>query len=132
MACSICFNHIHEKYILKCNHVFHETCILKWTQIKNECPLCRCVIHLHDNAKLTQLINHINSISGFHIHKPDDQYMYILCKNKNYQALQSIRDHIEEYNMIRNKGFSDDHLATYIGILVQDVNKEIRNIILAN
>ena len=77
MACSICFNHIHEKYILKCNHVFHETCILKWTQIKNECPLCRCVIHLHDNAKLTQLINHINSISGFQIHKPDDQYMYI-------------------------------------------------------
>jgi hypothetical protein len=132
MVCSICFDHIQEIYILKCNHVFHEECIQKWIHIKNECPLCRCVIHLHDNTKLTQIIEHINSISGFQIHKPDDQYMYILCKNKNYQTLQLIRDHIKEYNVIRNKGFSDDHLATYIGNLVQEINKEIQNVILTN
>jgi hypothetical protein len=42
--CSICLELYETKpvlVILKCNHVYHETCILEWLRYKNTCPLCR-------------------------------------------------------------------------------------------
>lgn len=41
--CSICFESCHQKeiYNLTCHHLFHEECMLKWIEIKYECPLCR-------------------------------------------------------------------------------------------
>ena len=42
--CSICL----EEYIddrklnkLKCGHIYHKECIMKWIKNNNECPLCR-------------------------------------------------------------------------------------------
>ena len=44
--CSICLNNLSkdQKVIqLKCNHIFHKSCILDWfnKNIENGCPLCR-------------------------------------------------------------------------------------------
>ena len=40
--CSICLNKIKYKTgINSCNHYFCFTCIYKWTNEKNKCPLCR-------------------------------------------------------------------------------------------
>lgn len=40
--CSICFNSMNEEcIILKCSHVFHESCLWEWVYIKQECPSCK-------------------------------------------------------------------------------------------
>jgi len=42
--CAICLDEINieDVYILSCNHVYHEVCILKWFEKskKTQCPLC--------------------------------------------------------------------------------------------
>lgn len=45
--CSICLEKVeenNEKYVTKCNHIFHEKCYLKWLEYKKICPLCRTEI----------------------------------------------------------------------------------------
>ena len=56
-SCIICLeNLISEKQndltiiILECNHIFHETCLIKWLKDHNNCPLCR--IELLSNEKI--------------------------------------------------------------------------------
>jgi hypothetical protein len=41
--CCICIESMNNDEIikLKCNHIFHSKCILKWFQNKKKCPLCR-------------------------------------------------------------------------------------------
>ncbi|XP_058059436.1 uncharacterized protein LOC131210240 [Anopheles bellator] len=43
IPCSICQDPMREaeKFTLACKHSFHNSCILKWLQNKNECPNCR-------------------------------------------------------------------------------------------
>jgi hypothetical protein len=43
IECNICIEHIidEDKYITKCNHIFHKECINKWLQLNNKCPYCR-------------------------------------------------------------------------------------------
>ncbi len=44
MQCSICLQTIHktkDKCTTSCNHHFHSSCMFKWTQENNKCPLCR-------------------------------------------------------------------------------------------
>lgn len=42
LNCFKCFNTNSKKIVIlnNCNHVFHETCISKWKNIKKTCPLC--------------------------------------------------------------------------------------------
>lgn len=41
--CSICLSNFDDKdvKILKCNHFFHNDCIIKWLQVKEICPNCK-------------------------------------------------------------------------------------------
>ncbi|CAC5361056.1 RNF145 [Mytilus coruscus] len=44
-VCSICFQNMDSAKVTPCNHIFHETCIMKWflrSQVK--CPKCNCVV----------------------------------------------------------------------------------------
>ena len=42
-SCYICLEKLcSEKCIvLKCNHIFHSSCILKWYEANKKCPLCK-------------------------------------------------------------------------------------------
>lgn len=43
-TCSICIDHFAEGDVVatsRCSHVFHRDCIMGWSQIKSECPVCR-------------------------------------------------------------------------------------------
>jgi len=42
-VCIICLEEMKDEecMILKCKHVFHETCLWDWAYIKTECPCCR-------------------------------------------------------------------------------------------
>jgi hypothetical protein len=43
-TCSICLENFKEDdsvYKLKCDHVYHKTCLDTWFKIKNNCPMCK-------------------------------------------------------------------------------------------
>lgn len=44
--CPICYEAVPTKNNIKtsCNHVFHRTCLQRWTRDHNSCPLCRANI----------------------------------------------------------------------------------------
>lgn len=40
--CMICLNSLNNKKVItRCNHKFHNKCILEWCNINNNCPMCR-------------------------------------------------------------------------------------------
>lgn len=51
--CPICLENITSKYtILKCNHVFHNSCIKTWLKKHNQCPVCRKYLKAYYDGKL--------------------------------------------------------------------------------
>lgn len=63
-------------------------------------------------------------MSGFHIfYKNIDGVSF---SDNMIHKLEIIKNHLTEYQAIRNKGYSADHLATCIGYLVSDMNIELR------
>lgn len=38
--CSVCFQEFENARITKCNHFFHEACLLKWLYVQDDCPMC--------------------------------------------------------------------------------------------
>ncbi len=45
MDCAICLEGAWiESIRLGCEHIFHTTCLAKWSQLSNTCPMCRCII----------------------------------------------------------------------------------------
>ena len=48
LSCSICLNEVDvsaNKYMVTpCNHFFHDTCLERWMDVKQECPVCRTAL----------------------------------------------------------------------------------------
>ncbi|XP_063443297.1 RING finger protein 145-like [Mytilus trossulus] len=45
-VCSICFQGLEEAKVTQCDHLFHESCIRKWLNVRLTCPLCQMQIIL--------------------------------------------------------------------------------------
>ena len=46
-TCSICLDNIGENKVkldCDCNYFYHQNCIDRWKEIKNECPICKKVL----------------------------------------------------------------------------------------
>ena len=54
MDCAICMNKIRNKCTLKCNHNLCFTCIDKWHDSKQTCPICRSKFSINDYKKIRQ------------------------------------------------------------------------------
>ena len=42
--CSVCWDDFkldEDVRLLKCEHIFHENCIIPWLELHNTCPVCR-------------------------------------------------------------------------------------------
>ncbi|MED6173970.1 hypothetical protein PIB30_064633 [Stylosanthes scabra] len=68
LACAVCISEFEDeetlRFIPKCSHVFHPTCIDAWLLSHSTCPLCR--------ADLVPTQHDVDSSSIFSIHIPDD------------------------------------------------------------
>lgn len=75
MECSICINKICNKCTLYCCHSFCYSCIEKWGNLKESCPICRSdfsMKQINKNARITRsmsknsreknLIDYLNKI----------------------------------------------------------------------
>jgi hypothetical protein len=52
-SCSVCLTEIEkgqDTILVTCGHMFHNTCIMKWFEGKNTCPVCRFVVN-EENVK---------------------------------------------------------------------------------
>ena len=69
--CFICFCNNNQmsllsKYITKkncnCDGYIHKTCLLKWTSLKNTCPICRSCLNIEDEdlKNYNQINQHYN------------------------------------------------------------------------
>lgn len=46
VGCVICLDSISERCIAKpCQHSYHYTCILKWLEVRQSCPLCNAYVN---------------------------------------------------------------------------------------
>lgn len=60
--CSICMSTIHDKdkWIARCGHSFHGTCLYKWCLSSESCPLCRSpVVHETPIGGEEQVVRHM-------------------------------------------------------------------------
>lgn len=119
MSCVICWGIQEEDQIqtTPCGHSFHSKCLEQWTNKQPTCPMCRASLHSHPNKTNLELASEINTLSSYHIcvHKQVES-----CQLLNAQ-LWNIRECLRRYNEIRNKGYSDDHLATDIGYMIKNL-----------
>ena len=62
--CTICYcsKHVGEKHETKCGHVFCNTCINKWTETNDTCPLCRSIIVESRIERLIKKYKHPTSV----------------------------------------------------------------------
>jgi hypothetical protein len=131
MECVICLSNLNSEYkLLACCHSFHEECINRWLDSKTSCPLCRKQIDSDVSTtdisnNIMNLINEIHNLCDFKILHRNlnlQQIKFNLVKTK----LLFIKNKLVEYNLTRNRGFSDDFLASEIGELITDVNSVFR------
>tara|TARA_B100000073_G_C23605289_1_gene522152 strand:- start:298 stop:804 length:507 start_codon:yes stop_codon:yes gene_type:complete len=74
MDCVICLEACNdsEKKTLNCKHSFHKECIEEWSNLKNECPICREKINTETiipNAEQNRTQEIINYSGRFIIYK---------------------------------------------------------------
>lgn len=133
IECVICLSNLHSEYkLLSCGHSFHKDCINRWLDSNTSCPVCRKQIDSQISANnisnnIIYLINEIHNLCDFQIryrHLNLQQIKLNLVKTK----LLIIKNKLIEYNLIRNRGFSDDFLASEIGELITDVNSVFRRV----
>ena len=43
-VCSICFAEMTEGKVLNCSHIFHNSCLRKWFQLRTTCPMCNATV----------------------------------------------------------------------------------------
>ena len=85
MSCPICLTHIKRPTKLGCEHKFCYTCIHKWKQEKNQCPLCRIAIqkpHTYNLRPRRESNIELNLIDEDNL--PDDFHFNQFLLDHNY------------------------------------------------
>tara|TARA_Y100000389_G_scaffold198753_1_gene235830 strand:+ start:5078 stop:5332 length:255 start_codon:yes stop_codon:yes gene_type:complete len=68
------------------------------------------------------VVHTFNKYNGFKIVLPKHDHVYDTLVPYTTELLNLIKD-VDRYENIRKQGFSDDHLATEIGLTVLHINK---------
>lgn len=69
-------------------------------------------------------VKRFNTINGFEIKLPKNNELYeTLVPLYLDKILELVEENIR-YQGIRNEGFSDDHLAAEIGLMVYEINRK--------
>ena len=93
-SCPICMKEQMEKtYTTKCNHKFCEECIDTWLEIRNTCPLCRCILKEEDIIEILVIDDYDNLNSD--VDSDDDN-------DEQFNRITSILDFDRPYMYSRN------------------------------
>ena len=70
------------------------------------------------------VVNRFNAINGFEIVLPKSDEMYKKLAPLYLETIERLIIENTMYEKIRTKNFSDDHLATEIGLMVYKINRK--------
>ena len=137
--CSICCSDDEQDSIkLKCNHVFHKLCFLKWTNysLNYSCPLCRSdcesILMTHIEPQNTKEYKiYINKFSkkNINLYDTDDKLILNIDINNIHQLLNYNYDYYLEKNYnYNNKTFSTQKILFQIDDFI--ISHFLRSIIL--
>lgn len=79
MKCTICYERIKDNSIkldCQCNYYYHKTCIEKWKNRSNTCPLCRKSIDKRKNNITNNISNNITFMN------PITEIYYVRRRNR--------------------------------------------------
>ena len=68
-------------------------------------------------------VTRFNAINGFEIVLPKSDEMYEKLVPLYLEIIERLIIENTLYEKVRNEGFSDDHLATEIGLMVYEINR---------
>ena len=68
-------------------------------------------------------VKRFNTINGFEIKLPDNDDKYETLVSLYLDKILELIEENIRYEGVRNEGFSDDHLATEIGLMVYEINR---------
>ena len=57
-VCAICYQELLTAKVTLCNHYFHSTCLRKWLNMNDSCPLCLSIMF-----KTTKDKDHLTNIN---------------------------------------------------------------------
>lgn len=103
MRCSICFE-LNPNEDLRCGHTFHLTCINRWKEINDSCPMCR------ENIRLTDIRNLFLELS-------DEEFSSFTCDNKQFRTTivpKNTNPQVNESEQKFIKKFSGKNIITQI------------------
>ena len=69
-------------------------------------------------------VKRFNTINGFEIKLPKNNDLYETLVPLYLDKISELIEENIRYEAVRNEGFSDDHLATEIGLMVYEINKK--------
>jgi hypothetical protein len=140
--CSICLEEIQDKdryELLRCPHVYHKACILKWLEKSNTCPECRQIIpniFSIETKKYGFSERNILEIDYLHLNVYDENFDKLKFKiliGNIYNVLIMCNKLIVKYygkgNRIKNKKlfFKDQHYSIIFYRLLQKVHEHFLN-----
>jgi len=113
--CCICYSSYENKenkaITLKCNHIFHDTCIKEWLQKSGTCPLCRSTIFECNKCDGTGIIYY--TFTGIVI--PLEHRGSILNRNRT-DGLYGIHSYDLEDLLIENLFYDNQKKQLYMDI----------------
>jgi len=104
-GCTICITEYTSEdkvSILKCNHIYHNKCIIEWGMYRPECPMCRTSIEVKNVVDYDKEENDIDVIEKEEDTLPIEDKISIIIIETNCsreQAIKTLRDCNEELNV---------------------------------
>ena len=117
MDCAICLQDVLVCTIrLNCRHIFHTSCLAKWAQLSNSCPICRCIITTQKCIQSTLFKAKVLSKS----------HCFESALLKIQKAQLKIPD-IILCAMEKIPSWSEEEQTKFINVLTKNMYKEIKN-----
>ena len=69
-------------------------------------------------------VKRFNTINGFEIKLPKNNELYETLVPLYLDTILELIEENIRYEGVRNEGYSDDHLATEIGLMVYEINRK--------
>lgn len=115
-CCTICITEYtdeDEVSILKCNHIYHNKCIIEWGMYRQECPMCRASIEIKEEIK-EEIISIEDKINEIIIETKCSREQAIkTLRECNEEINESIEKIINGYNSIENdEGIESNDIET--------------------
>ena len=110
MECPICMRPIINKCSLECGHHFCFSCIEKWCDEKNNCPICRSIVNLTKIKKQTRFTRSMTIEKRFQI-LCDELYILVIDAN-NESAINTLTLKKHKIGLVLQKIYENRWILT--------------------